>query len=87
MRLIKSRFFTLTISTIMALSVMLVTPAFVNVFNTSDTIPVFQEACASGNGSCCPRYNASCGMFGRVKDDAHYQHQTGCDGNEEQTME
>lgn len=83
MNQLKFRTFTLLVSSVMALSMMMVMPSLTNVFGTSDIVIVNQVACASSNGSCCPYKKAVCGLNGQNYNDKHYSDGS-CGGTEGQ---
>lgn len=72
MKTLKARLVTLTISAGMALAIMMVAPALTGAFSQQESMPAPQEACAMGDGSCCPYDDAVCGLNGQNRDDKEY---------------
>ena len=71
MKNLKARLVTLTISTGMALAIMMVAPALMGSLSQQDSVLTPQEACATtagGPGSCC-RYDAVCNLGGPTSTD------------------
>lgn len=64
----------------MALAIMMVAPALMGAFSQQDSLPTPQEACAMGNGTCCPYEDAVCGMNSKNYEDKEYVKEDGCSG-------
>ncbi|MXW32268.1 MAG: hypothetical protein F4100_04765 [Rhodothermaceae bacterium] len=63
MNILKFRFFTLSLSFVMAVAVMMIAPVLMGAFSEPGASSVSYEACASSGENCC-FYNAICNLNG-----------------------
>ncbi|MCY3630071.1 MAG: hypothetical protein OXI05_04635 [Bacteroidota bacterium] len=72
MKILKTRFSTLTLSFVMAVAVMMISPILMGAFSEPGASSVSYEACASSGSNCC-FYNAICNLNGE-DDHAGFEH-------------